>query len=177
MAALPAEGNQTPIEQHRRRTTGDAADPKLVGYIRVQAGDSGTLSAQRQTLQDAGCHDIVEDIHPVGRWEQPELRRLLNRMSQGDVVVVAWLGSLGASLQDVVRLLDQLDAAGLRFRSLHEMVDTTTPAGRAAVPVIASLAAFDRDLRNNRVSVGLAAAHAEERTVGRPAKLTGPVTS
>ncbi len=144
----------------------------LIGYIRAKTGDADDLSKQRRALQDAGCHDIVEDITSAARWNQPELHRLLDRMKRGDVIAVARLGSLGPSLQDVVRLMHRLQAAGLGFRSLGEAIDTTTPAGRAATRVIASLAAFDRDVARERVGVGLAAARAEGHVGGRPPKLT-----
>lgn len=144
----------------------------LIGYIRAKAGDADNLSKQRRVLQDAGCHDIVEDISAAARWNHSELHRLLDRTKWGDVVAVAQLGSLGPSLQDVVRLMCKLQAAGLGFRSLGEAIDTTTPAGRAATQVIASLAAFDRGVARERVGVGLAAARAEGRVGGRPPKLT-----
>jgi len=144
----------------------------LIGYIRAKIGDADDLSKQRRALRDAGCHDIVEDITSAARWNQPELHRLLDRMKRGDVIAVARLGSLGPSLQDVVRLMHRLQAAGLGFRSLGEAIDTMTPAGRAATRVIASLAAFDRDVARERLGVGLAAARAEGRLGGRPPKLT-----
>ncbi len=144
----------------------------LFGYIRAKAGDADDLSKQRRALQDAGCHDIVEDVASATRWKQPELHRLLNRMARGDVIAVARLGSLAPSLQDIVRLMHKLQAAGLGVRSLGEAIDTTAPAGRAATRVVASLAALARAAARERVGAGLAAARAEGRVGGRPPKLS-----
>jgi len=97
----------------------------LIGYMRRKKGDNDTLSVQRQALQDAGCQRLVEDLASEGRGDQPELRRLLEELSPGDVVVVSQLDGLGRSLQEVVRLLQRIGAAGAGFRSLAEAIDTT----------------------------------------------------
>ena len=55
----------------------------LIGYIRAKAGDADDLSKQRRVLQDADCHDIVEDISAAARWNHSELHRLLNRTKRG----------------------------------------------------------------------------------------------
>ena len=144
----------------------------LIGYIRAKTGDADDLSKQRQALQGAGCHDIVEDVTSATQRKQPELHRLLNRMTRGDVIAVARLGSLAPTLQEVVRLMHKLQAAGLGVRSLGEAIDTTAPAGRGATRVIASLAALARAASREQVGVGLAAARAEGRVGGRPPKLT-----
>ena len=144
----------------------------LIGYIRAKADDASALSKQRRVLQDVGCKEIVEDVASGSRWSQPELRRLLDRLERGDVIVVARLGSLGPSLQHVARMVHQLQAAGLGVRSLGEAIDTTARSGRAAMRIIDSLAAFDRDAARERIGVGLAAARAEGRVGGRPPKLT-----
>ena len=117
----------------------------LVGYIRIAAKGASDRSEQRRALQRAGCCDIVEEI-AAADGKQPELRRLFGRLNRGDVVVAARLGALGPSLEDVVRLMDEIEVAGLGFRSLEDGIDTTTPAGRAAAPVIARLAIFGRDV-------------------------------
>ena len=144
----------------------------LVGYIRIKAGDEDGLSAQRRALGNAGCDHIVEDLTSQGRWDQPELRRLLDGLRPGDVVVVSHLECLGRSLPDVVRLLGRIETASGGFRSLGEAIDTTTPLGRAAAQVIGSLAQFDRGVTVDRIGAGLAAARAEGRVGGRRPKLT-----
>ena len=143
----------------------------LVGYIRIAAKGASDRSEQRRALQRAGCCDIVEEI-AAADGKQPELRRLFGRLNRGDVVVAARLGALGPSLEDVVRLMDEIEVAGLGFRSLDDGIDTTTPAGRAAAPVIARLAIFGRDVACGRISVGLAATPVTKRRSGRPSKLS-----
>lgn len=49
-------------------------------------------------------------------------------------------------------------AGAIGFCSLAEVLDTTTPAGRLLFAILASLAAFERDLVVERTNAGLAAA-------------------
>ena len=143
----------------------------LVGYIFAKAREANERSEQRHALQRAGCRDIVEESASADRGEQPELHRLVDRLGCGNVVVAPRLGSLGRSLDDVVRLMDRIEAAGLGFRSLEEGIDTTNAAGRAAAPMIANLAAFGRDVARGRIGVGVAAVPIRKRVGGRPSKL------
>jgi len=144
----------------------------LIGYVRVKTGDDDALRAQRQALQDVGCERMVEDLICGGRWDQPVLRRLLDELRPGDVLVVAQLDVLGRSLPDVVRLVQRIGTAGAGLRSLAEAIDSTTLAGQAAAQLIGGLAAFGHRVARDRIGTGLAAARAEGRVGGRRPKLT-----
>jgi len=144
----------------------------LIGYLRGRAGDEGSLRAQRKALADAGGEQVVEDLAVGRRWKQPELRRTLDALQAGDVVVVTQLDHLGRTLAEVVRRVQRITAAGAGLRSLKEGIDTTTEAGRAAVQVIGNLAALDRGAARDSINAGLAAARAEGRRGGRRPKLS-----
>ncbi len=144
----------------------------LFGYIHKMDAEKDTSVAQRRELEHAGCEQIVEDLAVKGQSDQPELRRLLEGLRGGDVVVVCRLDGLGRSLQDVVHLVQRIEAAGAGFRSLAEAIDTTTAPGRAVAQAFGSLATLDRTIVRSRVSAGLAAARAEGRIGGRRPKLT-----
>ena len=64
-----------------------------------------------------------------GRWNRPELQRLLDHLRKGDVLVVWKLDRLSRSLRDVLTIMERIQEAKAGFRSLTEAIDTTTPAG------------------------------------------------
>ena len=144
----------------------------LIGYMQANQGDEAGLLAQRQALESAGCEQLVEDLTSRGRCDQPRLREMLDRLHEGDVVVACRLRCLGQSLQDVVRVMQRIEAAGAGVRSLAEAVDTTTPAGRTTAQLVGTLAELDRTAVRDRINTGLAAARAEGRVGGRRSKLT-----
>jgi len=143
----------------------------LTGYLLGKAGDDA-LSAQRQALADTGCARVVEDLTVGRRWQQPELRRVLDALQPGDVVVVLQLHHLGRSLNEVVRRAQRITEAGAGLRSLKEGIDTATQAGRAAAQVIGGLAELDRGAARDGINAGLATARIEGRRGGRRPKLT-----
>jgi DNA invertase Pin-like site-specific DNA recombinase len=43
---------------------------------------------QLHALKDAGCERIFEEAASGGRWDRPELHRMVDQLRKGDVVVV-----------------------------------------------------------------------------------------
>src|SRR3712207_561332 len=99
----------------------------LFGYARVSTDDQGT-TAQVRALKAAGCERIYREKASGGRWDRPELHRLLDQLRKGDVLVVWKLDRLSRSLRDVLTMMERLAGAKAGFRSLTEAIDTTTPA-------------------------------------------------
>ena len=146
----------------------------LIGYARGGTDEADALAARRRSLRDAGCERVVEEDLASGlQREQPELRRMLDGLQAGDVVVVPQLDGLGRSLPEVARCVHRINAAGASLRSLKEGLDTATAQGRAASGVIDSLAGLDRGGAPDRFGAEPGAARTEGRRRGRRPKLTG----
>ena len=61
-------------------------------------------------------------------------------LKKGDTLIVWKLDRLGRSLRDLITMLDDLKQRSVRFHSLTEAIDTTTPTGRAMWQMIGVLA-------------------------------------
>jgi len=110
----------------------------LIGYARVSTSEQET-SAQVAALKAAGCERIYREKASGGRWDRPELHRLMDQLRKGDVLVVWKLDRLSRSLRDVLVLMERLAEVKAGFRSLTEAIDTTTPAGRMMMQMVARL--------------------------------------
>lgn len=143
----------------------------LIGYARVSKGDDQSNKAQAKALADAGCNRIFKEEASGGRWERPELHRMLDHLRESDTIVVWKLDRLSRSLKDVLHIMERIEAAGAGFRSLTEAIDTTTPAGRMMMQMVGSFAEFERAMIRERTSAGLALARSEGRIGGRRKKL------
>lgn len=106
-----------------------------------------------------------------GRWNRPELQRLLDHLRKGDVLVVWKLDRLSRSLRDVLTVMERIQKVKAGFRSLTEAIDTTTPAGRMMMQMIGSFAEFERAMLRERTRVGLDSAREAGRIGGRRPKL------
>ena len=59
----------------------------MLGYARVSTNEQDT-AAQVSALKSAGCEKIFREKASGGRWDRPELHRLLDQLRKGDVLVV-----------------------------------------------------------------------------------------
>jgi DNA invertase Pin-like site-specific DNA recombinase len=143
----------------------------LLGYARVSKGDEQRNALQAKALKAAGCRRLFEEAASGGRWDRPELQRMLEQLREGDTVVVWKLDRLSRSLKDVLHIMERIAAAGAGFRSLTESIDTTTPGGRMMMQMVGSFAEFERAMIRERTSAGIAVARAEGRVGGRRKKL------
>lgn len=144
----------------------------LLGYARVSKQDAQDASLQVDALRAAGCGRIFQEAGSGGRWDRPELHRLLDHLRPGDVVVVWKLDRLSRSLKDLLLILERIEQAGAGFRSLTEAVDTTGPAGRMMMQMLGAFAEFERAMIRERTRAGLEAARSRGRRGGRQPKLT-----
>ena len=143
----------------------------LIGYARVST-DSQDTAAQVAALKAGGCERIYREKASGGRWDRPELHRLLDQMRKGDVLVVWKLDRLSRSLRDVLTIMERLRDSGAGFRSLTEAIDTTTAAGRMMMQMVGVFAEFERAMLKERTKAGLDAAREEGRIGGRRPKLS-----
>ena len=87
--------------------------------------------------------------------------------------MVVWkLDRLGRSLRDLIEVVNTLGDRGVGLRSLHESIDTTTPAGKLTFHVFGALAEFERDVMRERTRAGLLAARKRGKKLGRPRSLS-----
>jgi DNA invertase Pin-like site-specific DNA recombinase len=144
-----------------------------VGYARVSAADQDT-ELQIRELEAAGCERIYRDHGISGtKTSRPELDKMLERLSQGDEVVVWKLDRLGRTTRHLLELLDGFKARGIKFRSLRDGIATDPDSdlggamAHAMVTIISAFAQLERDQLSERTKAGMAVAATHGRTPGR----------
>lgn len=150
----------------------NATSPALLGYARVSKAEDQDTAPQIEALHAAGCQRVYEERVSGGRWDRPELHRLLDRLAPGDVLTVWKLDRLSRSLKDLLLILDKVEKAGAGFRSLTENIDSTTASGRMMMQMLGAFAEFERAMVRERTQAGLRSARAQGRQGGRQPKLS-----
>jgi len=150
---------------------GGVARGYRLGYARVSTLEQDPR-LQLDALAAAGVDEVFVDQASGVLAERPELSRLMGRLRPGDTLVVWRLDRLGRSTSHLLQTVSELGERGIGFHSLTEAIDTSTPAGRLLFGILASLAAFERDLIRERTMAGLTAARAQGRVGGRPSLMT-----
>ena len=69
-----------------------------IGYARVSTKEQ-SFDLQIDALKKAGCKKFYKDIASGARAERPALNDMLDRLQEGDVIVVWKLDRLGRSLK------------------------------------------------------------------------------
>lgn len=142
-----------------------------LGYARVSTVEQDP-QLQLDALAVAAVDQVFTDHASGVLAERPKLTELLGQLRPGDTLVVWRLDRLGRSTSHLLQTVSELGDRGVGFCSLTEAIDTDTPAGRLMLGVLASLAAFERDLLRERTLAGLAAARARGNVGGRPPLMT-----
>lgn len=94
-----------------------ASNAPPLGDAPVSKGDHHANTLQAQALRAAGHRRIFEEAAPGGRWDRPELNRLLDRLREGDTLAAWKLDRPSRSLKDVLHMMERIAGAGADFRS------------------------------------------------------------
>ncbi|EAM8950836.1 recombinase family protein [Salmonella enterica] len=150
---------------------------RVFAYCRVSTLEQ-TTENQRREIETAGFavrpQRIIEEhiSGSVAASKRPGFIRLLDRMENGDVLIVTKLDRLGRNAMDIRKTVEQLVASDIRVHCLAlGGVDLTSPAGKMTMQVISAVAEFERDLLLERTHSGIARAKAAGRRFGRPSVL------
>lgn len=72
-------------------------------------------------------------------------------------------------MSDLIRLVGDLEKAGIGFESLTEKTDTASATGKLTFHIFSAFAEFERQLLRERTNAGLKAARARGKMGGRKA--------
>ena len=147
---------------------------RIFGYGRVSTLEQDVKN-QRLALVNMG--QTIEDK----RWfaetvsggtpalQRKEFSRLIERMEDGDRLVVLKLDRLGRDVLDVLKTIQTLSDKGIQVVCMDlGGVDLTSSAGKLQLTVLAAVAEFERQRLRERTMEGLAKAASEGRRGGRP---------
>lgn len=151
---------------------------RIFAYVRVSTFEQETQN-QVLEIKAAGFtvepHRIITETISGSRAiaQRPGFSRLMEKMEQGDVLIVTKLDRLGRNAIDVSGTVSKLEENGIRVHCLAlGGVDLTSSAGKLTMGVINAVAQFERDLLIERTQSGLAHAKAEGKPLGRRPKLS-----
>lgn len=148
--------------------------PKHVAiYVRVSTVRQDTRSQEPDLTRWAESADgepVVwyRDAASGKSMDRPGWRKLEEAIRAGKVSrVVVWrLDRLGRTAAGLTALFDALSERKVGLVSLKDGLDLSKPAGRLMANVLASVAAYETEVRAERVRAGQAAAKAAGKTWG-----------
>ncbi len=144
-------------------------------YVRVSHKSQDTRSQKAELDKWADGRDDVAwytDKASGTRMQRPGMDRLLADIAVGKIgKVVVWrLDRLGRTAAGLTKLFADLIACEVGLYSLRDAIDLLTPSGRLMANVLASVAAFETEVRRERQQAGIEAARAAGKTWGGSVK-------
>ncbi len=150
-AALGAGGGVTRVACYLRISTDEEHQPFSLGAQETRLGafvasQPGWEHVKTYTDQYSGAYA-----------ERPALTEALRdaRLGRYDILLVYRVDRFARSLKVLVGLLEELESAGVAFRSATEPIDTSTPTGRMLVQLLGVFAEFERATIIDRVVAGM----------------------
>ncbi|HJU11108.1 MAG TPA: recombinase family protein [Candidatus Binataceae bacterium] len=143
-------------------------------YLRVSS-KSQDVASQEQDLKrwaaaQSGNVRWYRDAFTGKTMDRPGFNHLEREIAAGNVsTLVVWrLDRLGRTAKGLTALFDDLYQRKVNLISLRDGLDLSTPAGRLMANVLASVAAYETEVRSERQMAGIAAAKANGVKFGRP---------
>lgn len=147
----------------------------IYGYARVstvkQMKNGNSLEDQVRQLQEAGAQEIVTDSYTGTKMERPQFTALLERLQQGDKLIVTKLDRFARTAVEGGAIVKALHEKGVTIHILNMGVADNTPMGKLMVTMLLAFAEFERDMIVERTQSGKAIARSNGKRVdGRPKK-------
>lgn len=151
--------------------------PEVFAYLRVSTNKQDHVNQELEIRRYAEKEGFQIDhwfrLEASTRKSTKERRidELMDMLGHGDTLIVSELSRLGRSLSQIVLTVDRLKQKnvtfiaiknGMRFNGKH---DQTT---KIQIAMFGVLAEIERDLISERTRMGLDAARAKGKTLGRP---------
>lgn len=140
--------------------------PYIVAYARCST-EKQDLDIQIEALKAAGADRIFKEKVSGAKEDRPELRKALDILQPGNVLLVYKTDRLARSVRQTVNIVHEVAEKGAHFRSVTEGFDTTTVSGKALFQMIAVFAEMERGMIKARVVDGVRAAQEKGVRFGR----------
>jgi DNA invertase Pin-like site-specific DNA recombinase len=145
---------------------------KVYAYLRVstEEQDHGVEAQRASILSQVTPDDWFEERASGKDLDgRPILRDLLDLVCDEEaMLVVAKLDRVGRSVVDVLQIFERVHQCGASIKVIDMGIDTSTPAGKMMLTMLAAFAEFERAMISQRTKEGLAAARASGVQLGRP---------
>lgn len=149
----------------------------IYGYARVstatQCRDGNSLEEQQAALSQYGCQEIITEAFSGKTMDRPKFQQLLERLTEGDTLVVCKLDRFARTAIEGVQTVRELFERGVRVHILNMGLIENTLTGNLILTVMLAFAEYERGMIVERTQTGKMAARQNPNfRDGRPKKFT-----
>lgn len=138
-----------------------------IGYQRVSTAEQN-LDRQADAFALLGVERVFSDKASGKSTDRPGLTAMLEFVRQGDVLYIESISRLARNVKDLLTIVEQLEAKGVKLVSQKEQLDTATPMGRCLMQIMGAMSELERGSLLERQREGIQAAKKRGKHLGRP---------
>ena len=137
-----------------------------IGYIRVSTEEQNTVR-QEVLMEELGVDEIYINKTSGKSSERPQLKKMMQFVRRGDVVIVESISRFARNTKDLLNLIEDLSVKDVTFISKKEAIDTTTPSGKFMLTIFGAVAELEREYILQRQREGIEIAKKQGKYKGR----------
>ena len=137
-----------------------------IAYVRVSSVDQNE-ERQLEGLKKYNIDKWFTEKVSAKNTNRPELRAMLEFARECDTIYIHSFDRLARSTQDLLSLVDELQAKKIYLVSNKENIDSSTATGKLMLTMIGAINTFERENMLERQREGIAIAKAEGKFKGR----------
>lgn len=135
-------------------------------YVRVSTEEQET-ARQEELAERYKIDKIFLDKQSGKNRERPQFKAMMAYVREDDTVYVESISRLSRSIRDLLKTVDELNEKKVKFVSVKENIDTSTPQGRFMLNIFGALAELEREQMLQRQAEGIKIAKANGVYKGR----------
>lgn len=137
-----------------------------IGYARISTKEQN-VKRQIVAFDKLDIEKIFIDECSGKNTNREQLKLMLDYVREGDTIYIESFSRLARSTKDLLDIVELLKSKKVELISLKENLDTTTPAGKLMLTVIAGIYEFERECLLERQREGIEIAKSEGKYKGR----------
>lgn len=150
---------------------------QIVGYCRVSTEEQDLKNQRLEILEYASKNDlkittwIEKKVSSRKSTKERLIDVLLERLKDGDTLIVAELSRLGRSVGQIAIIVNTLVETNVQLICIKENIilnGSPDIQGKVMLTMFSLFSEIERDLISERTKAGLARARAEGKLIGRP---------
>jgi DNA invertase Pin-like site-specific DNA recombinase len=148
---------------------------RTIGYMRVSTEDHDLAQNRADILHLANSKNLSqvewleEKVSDSRDWRKRNFGEVFETLQAGDAIIVSELSRLGRSTLQIIEIMEQAKKSDIDVYAVKSRWSLNgTMESKSVLNVLAMIAEIERDLISERTKVGLRAAKAKGRQLGRP---------
>ena len=121
---------------------------------RKQSRDGNGLEEQIAQLKIAGYDELVVEEFTASTTKRPKLDALIQRLQQGDTIIVTKLDRFARTTAEGSKLISDLLQRGVAVHILNMGLIDNTPTGKLITHILLAFAEYERDMIIERTQAG-----------------------